>query len=111
MDDAYFYGSYQEFRIYSGLLSDADVAEHYAAGPDAVGNDFTLNASISGNSLTISWRKSATNLILQSSPMAGEGGVWIPVSVVPTFQNGHYSVTVPLGDAAFYRLYTPGIDL
>jgi hypothetical protein len=41
--DPYFYGSYDEFRIYSGLLSDTDVAADYAAGPDSVGVDYTLH--------------------------------------------------------------------
>jgi hypothetical protein len=106
--DPYFSGNYNEFRIYSGLLSDADVAADYAAGPDAVGVDFVLHDYAASNSLTITWGPSATNLVLQSSPVLGAGAVWNPVPTPPVLQNGRWSVIVPLtGDAAYFRMHTP----
>jgi hypothetical protein len=106
--DAPFDGRYNEFRIYSGLLSDADVAADYAAGPDAVGVDYVLHAFPSSNALAITWGPSATNLVLQSSPVLGSGGVWNQVSILPILQNRRYGVTVSFSnDAAFYRLHTP----
>ena len=106
--DAYFGGRYNEFRIYKGLLSDADVAADYAAGPDAVGVDFVLHDYAASNSLTITWGPSATNLVLQFSPVLGAGAVWNPVPTTPVLQNGRYGVTVPVsGDAAFFRLLAP----
>ncbi len=106
--DAYFYGRYNEFRIYSGLLSDSDVAADYAAGPDVVGVDYVLHYYMSTNSLTITWGLSATNWYLQSSPRLDSGAVWNPVAPIPLLQNGRYNVTVPVSaDAAFFRLYAP----
>ena len=105
--DPYFYGSYNEFRIYSGLLSDSGVAADYAAGPDVVGVDYVLHSYMSTNSLTITWGLSATNWYLQSSPTLGPGTVWTPV-LIPAITNGRYSVTVPFSsDAAFFRLHAP----
>jgi hypothetical protein len=106
--DEPFIGRYNEFRIYSGLLSDADAAADYAAGPDAVGVDYVLHAFPSSNALAITWGPSATNLVLQSSPVLGSGAVWNQVSILPILQNGRYGVTVSFSnDAAFYRLRTP----
>ena len=106
--DAYFGGRYNEFRIYSGLLSDLDVAADFAAGPDVVGVDYVLHAFPSGNSLAVTWGPSATNLVLQSSPALGAGAVWNQVTNVPVLQNGRYGVTVPIsGNAVFFRLHTP----
>jgi hypothetical protein len=106
--DAYFYGRYNEFRIYSGLLSDADVAGDYGAGPDVVGVDYVLHDYAAGTSLTITWGPSATNLVLQSSPTLGAGAVWNPVPITPVLQNGRYGIAAPLnGDAAFFRLHRP----
>ena len=108
LNDAYFYGSYNEFRIYRGLLSDSDVAADYAAGPDTVGVDYVLHSYLSSNALTITWGPSATNLVLQSSPALGDGAAWNQVSTKPALQNGRYVVTVPLnGDSAFFRLHVP----
>jgi hypothetical protein len=106
--DAYFGGRYGEFRIYSGLLSDSDVAADYAAGPDVVGVDYVLHDYASTNSLTITWGLSATNWYLQSSPTLDSGAVWSPVALTPLLQNGRYNVTVPVSaDAAFFRLHAP----
>ena len=104
--DPYFGGRYNEFRIYSGLLSDADVAADYAAGPDAVGVDYVLHDYTATNGLTITWGSSATNLVLQSSPVLGAGADWNPVPITPMLQNGRYGVVVPLtNDATFFRLH------
>jgi hypothetical protein len=106
--DPYFNGSYNELRIYRGLLSDADVAADYAAGPDALGVDHVLHFFLSDNSLVITWGLSATNVILQSSPTLGNAANWSEVSGSPVILNGRYSITVPISDkAAFYRLIEP----
>lgn len=106
--DGYFGGRYNEFRVYSGLLSDSDVAADFAAGPDTVGVDYVLHNYSSSNALTITWGPSATNLVLQSSPVLGAGAVWNQVTNAPILQNGRYEVTVPISkDAAYFRLHTP----
>ncbi len=98
--------SLYEFRIYSGLLSDADVAANYAAGPDAVGVDFRLHTYLSDTNLTITWGPSAPGMTLESSPALGTGAVWTPVLATPVLQNGRLSVTLPMSDAAaYFRLH------
>ena len=106
--DPYFGGRYNEFRIYSGFLSDSDVAADYAAGPDTVGVDYILHNFSSSNTLTITWGMSATNLVLKSSPVLGAGAMWNQVTNAPILQNERYCVMVPItGEAAYFRLQTP----
>ncbi len=104
--DHYLYGRYNEFRIYSGLLSDGDVAADYAAGSDAVGVDFMLHAYRTDAGLTITWGPSAASYALESSPALGNAAVWTPVGVTPSPQNGRLAVTLPMSDnARFFRLH------
>jgi hypothetical protein len=106
--DPYFAGRYNEFRIYSGLLSDSDVAADYAAGPDSVGVDYVLHNYSTSNALAITWGITATNLVLKSSPVLGARAVWNQVTNAPILQNGRYGVIVPISEeAAYFRLQTP----
>lgn len=106
--DSYFGGRYNEFRIYRGLLSDMDVAADFAAGPDVVGVDYVLHTYPATNSTVITWGASATNLVLESSPVLGGSSTWNPVSSTPVLQNGRYGITIqPTNSAAFFRLHAP----
>ena len=106
--DSYFGGRYNEFRMFNGLMSDADVAADYAAGPDTVGVDYVIHSFTSGTNLTLTWGLTATNVVLQSSPALGSGAGWNQVPTKSLVQNGRYQVTVPMsGDAVFFRLHTP----
>ena len=110
--DAYFFGSFEEFRIYSGLLTDAEVAANHAAGPHALGVDFILREyppnSGQTNAVTVSWGPSATNLVLKASPALGTAAAWTPVSTLPTLQINRDIVTLPTTNgASFFQLRSP----
>lgn len=103
--DSYFGGRYKEFRIYRGLLSDADVAADYTAGPNAIGVDYVLHDYVSSNSLAVTWGPGAANWFLETSPLLGPGADWTVVTNTPVLQNGRYSITSPISaQAAFFRL-------
>lgn len=110
--DAYFFGRFNEFRIYSGLLTDKEVAAEYAAGPDALGVDYVLRGYASGgsttNEMTLSWGASASNAMLQASPALGPAEAWSDIPFSPELENGRLMVTEPTtNDAEFFRLGTP----
>lgn len=108
VEDPYLRGRYNEFRIYSGFLSDADIAADYAAGPDVIGSDFLLHIFPSNTNLTLTWGSSVTNWILESSSVLGAGAGWTQVPQSPTNQSGRFTVTVPMSDdARFFRLHNP----
>src|SRR5262249_28034153 len=69
--DPYLNGSYQEFRIYGGLLSDSDIKYDYSTGPESVGVDYVLHAFPVSNALTLTWGPSAGAMNLESSPALG----------------------------------------
>src|SRR6266481_9063227 len=100
--DAYFYGSYQEFRIYGGLLSDSDIKSDYIAGPEMVGVDYVLHAFVVSNALSLTWGPSAGGMILESSPALGTAAHWTQVQAERTFENGRFKSTIEFsGNEAF----------
>jgi hypothetical protein len=100
--DPHLNGSIDEFRVYYGVLSPAQIAASYAAGPDPD----TLRATVAGpNQVTIYWPATLVTApySLQSSPSLSPA-VWSNVGGV-TQVGGNYQVTVnSSGAPAFFRL-------
>jgi hypothetical protein len=104
-------GEIDEFRVYAGALTPAQLAASFAAGPDTValappiGVGPKLTVSTSGANLIIAWPTSATGFSLKTSPTLGTGANWTTVSTPPVVVGDKNQVTVPIGTgAAFYRL-------
>ena len=101
-------GSLDEFRIYSGPLSAAQVAADYALGPNqfiGTSTNVTLAAKGSGGKVVISWPTTSALVTLVSSPVLGSGAVWTPVAGTLTVVGANYQVTLPAtSGAAFFRL-------
>jgi hypothetical protein len=111
--DAGLPGSIDEFRIYAGAMSAAQIAADFAAGPDKVvlpppvntGSRPTLTATRSGTNLVLTWPLSATGFSLQSTVSLGSGASWGPAGTTPVQTNGVNEVTTPItGQTAFFRL-------
>ena len=99
-------GSYDEFRIYDGALTDSQIAAEFAAGPNTLpGHAINLTAALVGGQLVISWPANAPGT-LQSSTNLGPAAVWSAVTPGPTVLNGQNQVTVnPSGKTQqFYQL-------
>ena len=97
-----------EFRIYNGPLTPAQIAADYALGPNqsfGTSTNVSLSASVSGGNLVIKWPTTSALVTLLSSPSLGAGAVWTPVSAALTVAGGNYQMTVPdTGTAQFFRL-------
>jgi len=101
-----------EFRIYNGALSSAQIAADYALGPDQVRGSTTsgikLSVAKSGSNVICSWPTSSAAVTLLSSPILGPNAVWTPVNVsngAMTVSGSNYHVTVPSAvSAQFFRL-------
>ncbi|MCS7338432.1 MAG: hypothetical protein NZ739_09390, partial [Verrucomicrobiae bacterium] len=103
--DPYWVGSFNEFRMYKGLLTDAEVARHYALGPDQVIANVPLSYAREGNNLVLSWPKYAVHFVLESSPVIGPGATWTPVSGTLIDTGTELRMTVPItGSAQYFRL-------
>jgi hypothetical protein len=96
-----------EFRIYSGVLSDSTVAASFAAGPDALlgqrPNLFVLRA---GNSIQLSWPSDAAGYVLEVAANLNTNASWTIVTNAPTSQNGQQTLTLPITTSnQFFRLH------
>jgi hypothetical protein len=104
-------GEIDEFRVYAGALTAAQVAASYAAGPDVValtppvGVGPKLTVAATGGNLVITWPSSSTGFSLKTSSTLGTGASWGAVSQTPIIVGSNYQVTIPIGTGtAFYRL-------
>jgi hypothetical protein len=105
--DPFFYGSYDEFRIWEGVLGSRDIASHYAAGPDQqfATTRPSLSIVIGGQSVVLSWPDNGVNAVQLESSTSVPGGSWLAVTNGINLTNGNYSVTLPANPgSAFYRL-------
>jgi hypothetical protein len=101
-------GSIDEFRIYSGPLSAAQIAADNALGPNqfiGTSTNVTLSAKLTGGNLVITWPTTSALVTLVSSPQLASGAVWTAVSSPLTVVGANYQVTLPASAAtAFFRL-------
>jgi hypothetical protein len=104
--DPFFNGSYNEFRIWQGILSDEDVASHYAAGPDQqfVTSRPAINIAPGTPGVVLSWPAEGTTGFQLQSTLSLSVPAWVPVTNTVTMSNGVYSVALPAAASAFYRL-------
>jgi hypothetical protein len=97
-----------EFRIYNGPLSPAQIAADYALGPNQLlgtSTSVSLSASLSGGNIVLKWPTTSALVTLLSSPAVGNGAVWTPVNAALSVAGGNYQVSVPdTGSAQFFRL-------
>jgi hypothetical protein len=98
-------GSIDEFRIYAGAFTAAQVAADYAAGPDKVvlpapiAGGATLHASLSGGKLVISWSPAGGHL--ESNAKLNNSAGWTTVGTANP-------ATITLGTGPmFFRVVTP----
>ena len=93
-EDPFFNGSYDEFRIWNGVLTASQIAQDYASGPNAVPVPITLQAKLSGRSVVLTW---TGGTLLESANVAG------PYTAVGGNPTSPYTVT-PTGPRMFYRV-------
>jgi hypothetical protein len=106
--DPFLNGSINEFRIYNGPLSAAQIAANQALGPDQIigtSTHVSLHAAVSGGNLVVTWPTTSALVDLISSPTLGSGAAWTPVGGPMTVVGGNYQMTIPAtGSARFFRL-------
>ena len=98
-----------EFRIYNGPLTAAQIAADNALGPNQLRGTSTnvkLSAKVSGDpGVVLSWPTTSALVTLMTSPVLGPGAVWTQVNTSGlTVAGGNYQITVPATGNAFYRL-------
>jgi hypothetical protein len=65
----------------------------------------SLNVSLSGSALMLSWPAYGVGFVPETSPSLGADAVWSPLPQIPVLNNDAWAITLPAtGSAAFYRL-------
>ncbi len=96
-----------EVRIYSGALTQAQIAADFALGPNVLpSNAPMLFVSTSGKNLVITWSASGNSgYSLVESTSLGAAASWSNAGLTPTLVGSNYQVTVPMtGTLEFFRL-------
>lgn len=103
--DPYYQGSFNEFRIYKGLLTEAEIQQDYALGPDQLIGKVPLAVKTTTSQVVLSWPRYAPRYTLFSSPVLGAGAAWTATTGTVTDTGTNFLVTVPVtGSARFFRL-------
>jgi len=97
--------SMDEFRVYDGRLSAADILASFRAGPDALAIPVHLNATMTVDSSSFSWPDYAVGFKVEAASDPGAGSNWLPVGNTPVPQDGLFRLTVTNSNGTgFYRL-------
>lgn len=104
--DPFFNGSFDEFRVWQGVLTDQDIGSHYAAGPNEqfVSTRPLINIAPGGAGVVLAWPADGTAGFQLQSSSSLLVPAWVTVTNAVTMSNGIYSVALPDSAAAFYRL-------
>jgi hypothetical protein len=105
--DPLFGGSYDEFRIWEGVLNDQEIASHFAAGPNQqfVTARPVLSMLPVPNGVMLSWPADGTADYQLETAAAPTAVAWAAVTSGITTTNGSYRAFLPTTAAsAFYRL-------
>jgi hypothetical protein len=105
--DPFFNGSYNEFRIWEGVLTEQDIASHYAAGPDQqfITSRPMLKVGHTESEVILSWPSEGMDAFQLESSTSLLAPNWLALTNGVTLSNGSYRITLPVNTGyVFYRL-------
>lgn len=106
--DPLYAGEFDEFRIWSGALLDAEVLAGFQAGPDELPDltpPPTITVALDGGNVVISWPATAQGFDLQTSAQLGPQAGWTSTGATPVEVDGRLEATLPVSSGeAFLRL-------
>jgi len=106
-NDPFFNGQFEDFRIWNGAMTPAQVAASFANGPNAdVGGGVRLSITREmDGKLKLSWPLEATDYFLETTPVLGPDAAWDLVFDVPVEEDGSFVIRVDAGATpGFFRL-------
>lgn len=103
--DAWLNAAIDEFRIYDGRLTPAQLAANDLAGPNALALPISLGLSAAASNLSVTWPSDGIGFTAQSSLALGASAVWSPVVGSPTLVSNQWWLTLPMTNhTTFIRL-------
>jgi hypothetical protein len=103
--DPWLNATIDEFRIYDGRLTPAEIAANNQFGPGATSLPISLAVAAGVSNITLSWPSYAVGYAAESSPTLGASALWSSVSGSPTLASNQWRQTLPATNkATFFRL-------
>jgi hypothetical protein len=102
---AWLNASLDEFRIYDGRLSPAQITADTQLGPNIATVPVGLNISGIGSNINLTWPSYGIGYTVQSTPALGANALWSPMNRAPMLSNNLWQLTLPgTNNASFIRL-------
>ena len=98
--DPYLQAEYDEFRIYSGLLTPDQIMGNFLTGPNPALP--SLSFTVGGGNLNLLWPTNAVGFAPMMSPLLGTGASWSSVPGTPATSGTNYMLSIPMTNAAGY---------
>lgn len=103
--DAWLNATMDEFRIYDGRLTPAEIAANDQFGPNVTALPISLAVSAAASNIALTWPSYAVGFTAESSPTLGANALWLRVSGLPTLASNQWHLTLPAtNNATFFRL-------
>jgi Glycosyl hydrolases family 43/Concanavalin A-like lectin/glucanases superfamily/Bacterial Ig-like domain (group 2) len=103
--NAWLNATIDEFRIYDGRLSPADMVADNRSGPDLLATPISLGVSAAASNIVLTWPSYGIGFTAESSPVLGPSAVWSPVNGLPTLSNNQWRLAFPATNkTTFIRL-------
>jgi Glycosyl hydrolases family 43/Concanavalin A-like lectin/glucanases superfamily len=103
--DAWLNATIDEFRIYDGRLTPAEIALNDQSGPNVLAVPIRLGISTATSNITLTWPSYGIGFTAESSPVLGANAVWFPLGGSPTLGSNVWKLTLPMTNhATFIRL-------
>ena len=103
--DPWLNATIDEFRIYDGRLTPAEIAANNQFGPGVTALPVSLAVSAVASNITLTWPSYAVGYAAESSPALGANALWSTVSGLPTLASNQWQQTLPATNTAtFIRL-------
>jgi hypothetical protein len=103
--DAWLNATIDEFRIYDGRLTPAEIAADDRSGPNYLALPISLGMSTVASNITLTWPSYAVGFTAESSPTLGANALWSLVSGLPTLGTNQWQLTLPVTNkTTFIRL-------
>jgi hypothetical protein len=103
--NAWLNASMDEFRIYDGRLTLAQMAANSALGPNIAMVPVGLSVSGTRSNLNLTWPSYDIGYTVESTPILSANSSWSPISSAPVLSNNLWQLTLPKTNSAnFIRL-------
>jgi len=103
--NAWLNASLDEFRIYDGRLSPAQIAANSQLGPNIATVPVSLNLTGTRSNINLTWPSYDIGYTVESAPALGANALWSPANSIPVLSNNLWQLTLPgTNNASFIRL-------